>query len=244
MDNGKNLELEKPQLKLPACQGTAEQILAERVAVKIGMIIRRATLVVAGTTRCQGAQRHERPILPQPHWDGALRAVCLVRLLAKGNAPQSVARGTLRSEGSGSGGDVKTARRTCWGVCIPLRGRIFLRKTLLCPSRSHHSRRRLSRIPSRKAAVAPTEICSAVPQRIARSRPLLCALTNPSIGPQRRRGTPSHTPVVPAPLCFTRETSSSRWIIHLRGIRANQAMAGYRLDLMAAIKARPATNKA
>jgi hypothetical protein len=45
VDNGKNLELEKPQLKLSAaCPGTAEQILTERVAVKIGMIIRRATL--------------------------------------------------------------------------------------------------------------------------------------------------------------------------------------------------------
>jgi len=39
------------------------------------------------------------------------------------------------------------------GPCIPLRGRIFLRK-LLRPSRSH-SRRRLSRIPSREAAIAP-----------------------------------------------------------------------------------------
>jgi len=45
-------------------------------------------------------------------WDGALQAVCLVRLLAKGIS---------------------------------------------------HSRRRLSRIPSGKAAVAPAEICSAVP---------------------------------------------------------------------------------
>jgi hypothetical protein len=44
--------------------------------------------------------------------DGALRAVCLVRLLTK---------------------------------------------------RINHSPRRLSRIPSRKAAVAPAEICSAVP---------------------------------------------------------------------------------
>src|SRR5690242_10197263 len=41
------------------------------------------------------------------------------------------------------------------GACIPLRGRIFLRKVLLRPTRSHHSLRRLSRIPSRKAAVAP-----------------------------------------------------------------------------------------
>jgi hypothetical protein len=54
----------------------------ERVADKIGRIIRRATLVVAGL-RCQEAQRHEPPILPLPGWDGALRAVCLVRLLAK-----------------------------------------------------------------------------------------------------------------------------------------------------------------
>ena len=45
-------------------------------------------------------------------WDGALQAVCLVRLLAKG---------------------------------------------------INHSRRRLSRIPSREAAVAPAEICSTVP---------------------------------------------------------------------------------
>ena len=94
-----------------SCQGTVEQILAERVAVKIGMIIRGATLVVAGLRR-RGAQRHERTILPQPKWDGVLRAVCLVRLLAKG---------------------------------------------------INHSRRRLSRIPSRKTAVAPAQICSAVP---------------------------------------------------------------------------------
>ncbi|OJY08882.1 MAG: hypothetical protein BGO99_04285 [Nitrosospira sp. 56-18] len=53
-----------------------------------------------------------RPILPQPLWGGALRAVCLVRLLAKGIS---------------------------------------------------HSRRRLSRIPSRKATAAPAEIYSALP---------------------------------------------------------------------------------
>ena len=52
------------------------------------------------------------PILTQPGWDGALRAVCRVRLLVKGIG---------------------------------------------------HSRRRLSRTPSRKAAVAPAEICSALP---------------------------------------------------------------------------------
>src|SRR5687768_78334 len=44
--------------------------------------IRRATLVVAGLR--QGAPRHERSTLTQPGWDGALRAVSLVRLLAKG----------------------------------------------------------------------------------------------------------------------------------------------------------------
>jgi len=53
------------------------------------------------------------------------------------------------------------------GPRIPLRGRIFLRKLLLRPS---HSRRRLSRIPSRKAAVAPAEICSAVKWQAAESR--------------------------------------------------------------------------
>ena len=36
--------------------GTAEQILVERVAVKIGMIIRRATLVVAGRSSYDDAK--------------------------------------------------------------------------------------------------------------------------------------------------------------------------------------------
>ena len=78
-------------------------------------------------------------------------------------APQSVARGAPRSGGSGSGGDASTAPIYCWGAGIPLRGRIFLRKTLFRPARSHHSHRRLSRIPSRKATAAPAEIYSALP---------------------------------------------------------------------------------
>jgi hypothetical protein len=48
------------------------------------------------------------------------------------------------------------------GRLHPLRDRIFLWKTLLRPTRSHHSRCRLSHIPSRKATVAPV-ICSALP---------------------------------------------------------------------------------
>ena len=56
-----------------------------------------------------------------------------------------------------------------WGASSPLRGRIFLWKKLLRPARSRLillqplSRRRLSRIPSRKATAAPAEIYSALP---------------------------------------------------------------------------------
>jgi hypothetical protein len=80
-----------------------------------------------------------------PDGDMALRAVCLVRLLAK-ERPERSPRGPAK-QGSGSDGDVKIAPRSCWGVCIPLRGRIFLWTRLLRPTRSYHSRRRLSRIP-------------------------------------------------------------------------------------------------
>ena len=73
-------------------------------------------------------------------------------------APQSVARGAPRS-GDRAAAGMPTAPGAV-GARIPLRGRIFLWKKLLRPSRSHHSRRRLSCIPSRKAAVAPTETCS------------------------------------------------------------------------------------
>jgi hypothetical protein len=90
------------------------------------------------------------PMLPQPGWDVALRAVCLVRLLAKGNDPERGPRGPAKRGIGQRRGCQDRAKNLLGRVCIPLRGRIFLRKTLLCPSRSHHSRRRLSRIPSRK----------------------------------------------------------------------------------------------
>jgi hypothetical protein len=45
-------------LELP---GNLEQILAERVAVKIGMIIRRATLVVAGRSSYDAMPRSATP---------------------------------------------------------------------------------------------------------------------------------------------------------------------------------------
>ncbi|MGC2048488.1 MAG: hypothetical protein WA635_07750, partial [Gallionella sp.] len=44
---------------------------------------RRATPVVV-ILRCQGAQHRERPFLLQPAREFALRAICCVRLLAKG----------------------------------------------------------------------------------------------------------------------------------------------------------------
>ena len=82
-------------------------------------------------------------------------------------APQSVARGVPRS-GIEQRRGCQTASKCTRGANSPLRGCNFLRKTLLCPSRSHHSCRRLSRIPSRKAAVAPARICSAVPRLVKR----------------------------------------------------------------------------
>jgi hypothetical protein len=53
------------------------------VADKNGMIARCATQVVV-ILRCQGAEHSGRPFLLQPIWALALRAVCCVRLLAKG----------------------------------------------------------------------------------------------------------------------------------------------------------------
>jgi hypothetical protein len=143
------------------------------------MIIRRATLVVAGT-RCQGAQCHERPILPQPGWDEALQAVCLVRLLAKG-APQSVARGALGSRDRAAAG---MPRPHCWGARHSASGshlpvedtappcavatrsagrgtreagstRVGDATTALMDDRAAH--------PIPQSRVAPAEICSAVP---------------------------------------------------------------------------------
>lgn len=54
-------------------------------------------------------------------------------------------------------------RRALLGRIRPATGSIVLRKKLLHPSKSRHSR-----IPRPKAAVAPVEICSALPQRSAR----------------------------------------------------------------------------
>jgi hypothetical protein len=75
-----------------------------------------------------------RPILPQPGWDEPLSAVCLVRLLAKGR-PGAWAEGA-QSGDRGSDGNASAALEYCWGAVIPLRGHIFLWKTLLRPSRS------------------------------------------------------------------------------------------------------------
>ena len=61
-------------------------------------------------------------------------------------ATRSAGRGTREA-------DAATALMNDWAVHSAT-GRIFLRKMLLRPSRSH-SLRRLSRIPSRKAVVAP-----------------------------------------------------------------------------------------
>jgi hypothetical protein len=80
--------------KVNRAQGSPEQVLAERIAGKIGMIIRRATQVVAGL-RCQGAQRHERTILPQPYGTGLCER--LSRQAPSEGTPQSVARGAPQS---------------------------------------------------------------------------------------------------------------------------------------------------
>jgi hypothetical protein len=77
-------------------------------------------------------------------------------------APRALPEG-FRKAGIRQRPEYQAPPKCTWGANSRLRDRIFLWKTLLCPSRSHHSRRRLSRIPSRKAAVAPAEICSAVP---------------------------------------------------------------------------------
>ncbi|HKX52419.1 MAG TPA: hypothetical protein VJM47_01335 [Nitrosospira sp.] len=126
---------------------------AERVAVKIGMITRRATKVVAWTYDAK--ERNEVTL-------------------------QSVTRGT-REAGSGSVECHDRGPACSVSASIPLRGRIFLRKTPLLSPRSppdfaatrmeqalqaicfvrllakgvNRLRRRLSRISSPKAAVAP-----------------------------------------------------------------------------------------
>ena len=64
-------------------------------------------------------------------------------------APGALSEGS-REAGIGQRRGCQTAPKCTQDANSPLRDRIFPRKTLLCPSRSHHSRRRLSRIPSRK----------------------------------------------------------------------------------------------
>ena len=109
-----------------ALQGSAERILAERIAVKIGMIIRSAAPVVAGPTM-RGAQRHGEAGIGQRR--GCQAAPKNIHRVPTANSPLRVA----------SPGEI-----------------------LLRPARSYGSRRRLSRIPSRKAVGAPAEICLAL----------------------------------------------------------------------------------
>jgi len=54
-----------------------------RVAIENGMIVRRTTQVVV-ILRSQGVQQRKRPFSMQPFGAMALRAVCGVRLFAKG----------------------------------------------------------------------------------------------------------------------------------------------------------------
>jgi hypothetical protein len=77
-------------------------------------------------------------------------------------APPSVARGAWKGIGQRRGCRDRAVHYV--GTRIPLRGRIFLRKKLLLPPPSYHSLRRLSRIPPRKAVVAPTMTYSEAPQ--------------------------------------------------------------------------------
>jgi len=93
-------------------------------------------------------------------WLLGKRVVCLVRLLAK-ERPGAWPEGP-REAGIGRRRGCQSAPKHTWGASNPLRGRIFLWKKLLRSMRPHHSRRRLSRIPSRKAAAAPEEIYSAL----------------------------------------------------------------------------------
>ena len=77
--------------------------------------------------------------------------------------PRSVARGAPQSGDRAAEGMLRPhhsfvgTQASRYGVASSFR------KTLLRPVRSHHSRRHLSRIPSRKATAAPAEIYSALP---------------------------------------------------------------------------------
>ena len=105
---------------------------AERVAVKIGMITRRVTQVVACAFTCMAMPRSATK------WHSR----------ASPEGPVKRDGGRIECHDRGPACPV--------GASIPLRGRIFLRKILLLSPRSHHSRRRPSRISSCKATVAPT----------------------------------------------------------------------------------------
>jgi hypothetical protein len=102
-----------------------------------------------------------RPILPQPRWDGALRAVCLVRLLAK-ERPRAEPEGPCEA-GIGQRRGCQDRTKKLLERLHPAAGSHLPLEELLRPARSYRSRRRLSRILSRKAAVAPAGIYSALP---------------------------------------------------------------------------------
>jgi hypothetical protein len=67
--------------------------------------------------------------------------------------PEALPEGPAKRDRATEG--MRRTRLWIGGAYIPLLGRIFLWKKLLHPPRSYHSLRRLSRIPSRKAVVAP-----------------------------------------------------------------------------------------
>ncbi|OJY13286.1 MAG: hypothetical protein BGO99_00940 [Nitrosospira sp. 56-18] len=81
-------------------------------------------------------------------------------------APRSVARGAPQSGDRAAEGMLRPhhrfvgAQASRCGVASSFERHW---KTLLRPARPHYSRRRLSRIPFRKAAAAPAEIYSALP---------------------------------------------------------------------------------
>jgi hypothetical protein len=78
-------------------------------------------------------------------------------------APERSPRGPAK-RGSGSGGDARP-REELSGRLQPATGS-HLPSEETAPPCAVYSRRRLSRIPSRKAAVAPAKICSALPKRL------------------------------------------------------------------------------
>jgi len=78
-------------------------------------------------------------------------------------APRSVARGAPQSGDRAAEGMLRPHHSFVGAQASRCGVASSFRKTLLRPARSHHSRRRLSRIPSCKATVAPAEIHSALP---------------------------------------------------------------------------------